>query len=127
MNILSIRTSTFGSAHPFVLIAAVAAVSLLSGCAGRTAHAMDSPGATKVRAKVQESAGGGRAAAKLPRVPPPEASAAKVAAGYKVEGKPMPIRNTGVIWRVTRDGQSPENQPPANLSAPGTEQQVPQP
>lgn len=82
MNILSIRTSTFGSAHPFVLIAAVAAVSLLSGCAGRTAHAMDSPGATKVRAKVQESAGGGRAAAKLPRVPPPEASAAKVAAGY---------------------------------------------
>jgi len=85
MNILSIRTSTFGSAHPFVLIAAVAAVSLLSGCAGRTAHAMDSPGATKVRAKVQESAGGGRAAAKLPRVPPPEASAAKVAAGYKVE------------------------------------------
>jgi len=44
-----------------------------------------------------------------------------------MKGKPMPIRNTGVIWRVTRDGQSPENQPPANLSAPGTEQQVPQP
>jgi len=44
-----------------------------------------------------------------------------------VRGKPMPIRNTGVIWRVTREGQPPENQPPANLSAPGTQQQVPQP
>ena len=43
-----------------------------------------------------------------------------------IKDGPVPIRNTGVIWRVTPKGERLENEPPTNLTAPATETRLPE-